>query len=164
MMYLADLQQRRVFRCSAAVARQRELERRSSELMFDLEQPAIGGTFFEEECALIAGCLPSSWRAMVSRHGAPPSRGFCSETGRRVWDAPEVLRWQASRPGSGNWSRGHARSQPSTRLRAYALGNEPAWRLPTPRVRTRASRPRRRPWLTPRVPSLSSRVASNTEE
>lgn len=91
-------------------------------------EPVAGATFYEEECALVAGCLPSTWRAMVSRRQAPPSRGFCVNTGRKVWDTAEVLRWHASRPGRGNWARGQVRKVPSKRLQGYALGRAPAWR------------------------------------
>lgn len=133
--------------------------------MFDVDHSSTGSTLYAEECSLLAGCLPPSWRAMVSRRQAPPPRGFCPETGRRVWDAREVLRWQAARPGSGNWARGNARSRPSTRLRGYALAGDPAWRpaVPTRRCeRAVRSRSATRPWVTPRLPALLE-VPSNTK-
>lgn len=124
--------------------------------VFELEQPASDSLLYEEECALLAGCLPSTWRAMVSRRQAPPSRGFSPETGRRVWDASEVLRWQAYRPGRGNWARGRARTQPSTRLSAYSLGSSPAWQPPSPQASSQGSQLSHKPWVTPRLPSLPS--------
>lgn len=124
--------------------------------MFELEQPASDSLFYEEECALLAGCLPSSWRAMVSRRQAPPSRGFSPETGRPVWDVAEVLRWQASRPGRGNWARANERSSPAQRLQGYSLGRHPAWQPVAPHERSEAPPPARKRWVTPRLPVLSS--------
>ena len=98
--------------------------------MFDLAL-ATGATFTAEECAAVAGCLPQSWLSMVTRRFAPPSRGFCPETGVRVWDVNEVLAWQAARPGRGNWVKKDARSSRHMRTRSYSFGGEPAWREST---------------------------------
>lgn len=133
--------------------------------MFDLAL-AVGATFTADECAAVAGCLPKSWMSMVSRHYAPPSRGFSPETGERVWDVDEVLSWQRNRPGRGNWASGMARRHPQTRTRLYSFGGQPAWRpaLPhAPKPKPVSTEPswlpakmKNRVRLRPRLPVVSA--------
>jgi hypothetical protein len=91
---------------------------------------ATGATFTADECAAVAGCLPKSWLSMVTRRCAPPSRGFSPETGERVWDVDEVMKWQIARPGRGNWARDRNRNLCYAHLRArlYSFGGDPAWK------------------------------------
>lgn len=100
--------------------------------MFELAL-ATGATFTADECAAIAGCLPKTWLSMVTRRFAPPSRGFSPESGERVWDVDEILKWQAARPGRGNWAKGKERSlrHAHNRARTYSFGGHPAFKEKT---------------------------------
>ena len=121
--------------------------------MYELEVPTVGATLDAMECALIVGVKPATWRAMVVRRQAPPACGWDPETGRRVWNATEVLKWKAARPGKGNWETGRSRRLPGSRdrtdtKRTYSFGKLAAKRpskyfYPTPKKK-----------LPPRLPPL----------
>lgn len=51
------------------------------------------------ECATIAGCAQSTWRAYVARSQAPKPTHRVGHS--NLWDAAEVRAWAADRPGMG---------------------------------------------------------------
>jgi hypothetical protein len=56
-----------------------------------------------EQVADLIGVSYATWRSYRARGQALEPAGRDPETGRLVWDRDEVIAWNDSRPGRGNW-------------------------------------------------------------
>lgn len=61
------------------------------------------GLLTSGECAQLAGCTPSTWRAYVARGQAPAPVAAVGRS--KLWDAQQVREWATARPGRGRWGR-----------------------------------------------------------